>query len=161
MNYKEKIILLNSSISKIKEVLKSQEIYNRRMNETIYKELDLVKNRQLDFICDEQLDLIADEQLDLIADEQLDLIADEQFKFDTGKIRYRIKKRRNRVEILIKKAKYTDIQIMDILTREFPEYKISSHDTFLSDLKSLRYYKSEGFNKLTVMDQATGILYFK
>ena len=153
MNYKEKIILLNSSISKIKEVLKSQEIYNRRMNETIYKELDLVKNRQLDFICDEQLDLIADDQLDLIAD--------EQFKFDTGKIRYRIKKRRNRVEILIKKAKYTDIQIMDILTREFPEYKISSHDTFLSDLKSLRYYKSEGFNKLTVMDKATGILYFK
>lgn len=161
MNYEQKIRLLNFSISKIKDMLRSQEIYNKKMRINIYKELDLIRNKQLDFICDDHLEFVTNEHFDLIIGKECSLITEEQLKFDIGKIHYRIKKRRNSVKILIEEAKYTDIQIIDILVIEFPEYKISSHDTLLSDLKNLRYYKSEGFKKLTVMDPITGILSFK
>jgi len=161
MDYEQKIILLNFSISKIKGMLKSQEIYNKKMRMDIYEELDLIKNKQLDFICDDHLEFVTNEHLDLITGKESVLITEEQLKFDTGKIQYRIKKRRNRLEILIKEAKYNDSQIIDILTIEFPEYKVSSHNTLLSDLKNPRYYKSEGFKKLTIMDPITTILSFK
>ena len=160
MNYNEKIKLLDLSISNIKEMLRSQKNYNVLMCENINKELDLIRNKQLDFICDEHLEFVTDEQLDLIAGEEFNLIKEEQLKFDTGKISYRIEKRRYRTEILVKEARYTQIQIMNILMVEFPEYKTGSHNTFLSDLKNPRHYKSENFKKLVVADPMTTILSF-
>ena len=184
MDYTKEIKALNFSIFKIREMLKVQENYNEKIREMlkvqenynekirkdIHKELDLITSKQLDFISDEHLNFISDEHLDFIIrnktsisamNNQSDLIIHEQFKFDTGKIQYRTVKRRNQVKKLISEARYTQVEIIEVLMIEFPEYKKVSHETLLTDLRNRRYYKSENFKKLTTEDPESNILSFE
>jgi len=130
---------LNLSISKIEQMLKSQEIYNKEMRKNIYKELDLIKNNQ------------SDNQLNLIPDNQL----------NKSKIYYRTENRRKRVKELIGYGKHTQIEIVNILMTEFPEYKKRSHDVLLMNLTKKHCYKSENFKKVTMENLNTKILSFR
>lgn len=71
---------------------------------------------------------------------------------------YPSRKRRKRAEELIKEGMHTQVEIIDILTIEFPEYKKESHYVLVKESK--RGCPND-FDKLVIENQVTKILSFQ